>query len=243
MQSKKYRTKKEALMKRMKIKRIVRTAVAAVLSLFTAVSFCSCSLGDAFLSAMGFDTHDYEAEEVVEILPSDNDEVVRLCEMIKILSVNDPILPEFSSSGEAEEKCRDSVLNYMLCTEFAKYMGNNDLIEKVRENYPEFNLISVIPGEDFEDFVYTYFGGNAKLSHSSSELFTYLDKADAYTSVTVPVESNITFEVINCEKTERTYRFKFKCIAGDFKSPVYETLIINRSDGSSYFKWLRQETK
>ena len=228
-------------MDHMIIKRIVRASVAVAMSFLTVVSLCSCSLGDAFLSAMGFDTHDYEAEEVIDILPSDNDEVVKLCEMVKMLSVNDPVLPEFSSSGEAVEKCRDSVLNYMLCTEFAKYMGNNDLIEKVREHYPEFNLISVIPGEDFEDFVYTYFGGNAKLSHDSSELFTYLDKADAYTSVTVPVESSITFEVINCEKTERTYRFKFKCIAGDFKSPVYETLIINRSDGSSYFKWLKQE--
>lgn len=223
-------------------KRAVRKA-AAFLTVLAVLSLCSCSLGDAFLSAMGFDTHDYEAEEVIDILSSDNDEVVRLCEMVKILSVNDPVLPEFTSPGEAVEKCRDAVLNYMLCTGFAKYMGNVDLIEKVQEHYPGLNIISVIPGEDFEDFVYTYFGGNAKLSHDSSELFTYLDGADAYTSVTVPVESGISFEVINCEKTERTYRFKFKCIAGDFKSPVYETLIVNRSDGSSYFKWLRKETK
>ena len=211
-----------------------RAAIALIIA--CAILLSSCSLSDALLSAMGFDTYDYEAEPVEEILPNDSDEVLKLCEMIKILSVNNPVLPEFTSSSDAVKSCRDSILNYMLCTGFAKYMGNVDLIEKAEEKYPELRLITVIPAEDFENCVYTYFGGNAKVSNKSSELFTYLEKAEAYTAVTVPIESEINVDVIKCEKTERTYRMKFKCSLGDVTSPLYNALIVNRSDGSSYFK-------
>jgi len=219
-------------------KTCIKFSVLLVLLLVFSLVLPSCSLGDSLLSAMGFDTYDYEAEAVKETLSSDSDEVARLCEMVKILSVNNPMLSEFDSSGEAVEKCRDAILNYMLSTGFAKYMGNVDLIEKAQAEYPELRLITVIPAEDFEDCVYTYFGGNAKVSHKSSELFTYLEKAEAYTAVTVPIESEITVEVIKCEKTEKTYRFKFRCSLGDVTSPEYSALIVNRTDGSSYFKKL-----
>jgi len=211
-------------------------AIVVLLSLF----LTSCSLGDAFLSAIGFDTYDYEGEEVKAVLDADSEEVKTLSEMIKMLSVNNPTLPEFSSSGEAVDECRDAILNYMLCTGFAKYMGNVELIEMAQEKYPELRLMTVIPAEDFENFVYTYFGGNAKVSHRDSELFTYLDKAEAYTAVTVPIESEITVNFVKCEKTEKTYRFSFSCTLGEVTSPVYDALIVNRSDGSSYFKTLQK---
>lgn len=212
---------------------------AFVIALCAALS--SCSFGDAVLSAMGFDTHDYEGEEVIETLDADSEEVLRLYEMVRILTVNNPILPEFTSPGEAVNDCRDAILNYMLSTEFAKYMGNLDLINDAQAEYPELKLISVIPTDDFENFVYTYFGGNAKVSHSDSELFKFLDKADAYTAVTVPIESHVAVEAIKCEKTEKTYRFKFRCSLGDVTSPVYNAIIVNRADGSSYFKSLTSE--
>lgn len=220
-----------------------KTIVLFALALALCAVLSSCSIGNALLSAMGFDTHDYEAEEVEEVLSADSEEVKKYSEMVKMLSVNDPFLPEFTSSGEAVDSCRDAILNYMLSTRFAKYMGNVDLIEKAEADYPELELITVIPTEDFEDFVYTYFGGNAKLSHQDSELFTYLDKSDAYTAVTVPIESKISVEYITCEKTENTCRFKFRCTLGDVTSQIYRALIINRSDGSSYFKSLQIVTE
>ena len=217
----------------------MRKVLSLISILLCAVILTSCSLKNSLLSAMGFDTHDYEGEEVTSTVAPDSAEAEKLCEMVKILSVNNPTLPEFASSGEAVDRCRDAILNYLLCTGFAMYMGNTDLIEKAEEKYPELRLISVIPKEDFEDFVYTYFGGNAKVTNKSSELFTYLDKASAYTAVTQPIVSRISVEVILCEKTEKTYRLKFRCSLGDVISPVYRALIVNREDGSSYFKSLK----
>ena len=158
--------------------------------------------------------------------------------MIKVLSVNTPVLPEFDSANKAVEQCRDSVLNYMLCTGFSMYTGNPELMDEATVAYPGLRLLTVIPAEDFEDFVYTYFGGNTKLSHKSSKLFTYLDKVEAYTAISVPVESSINVNVISCERTEKTYRMTFQNSLGDVTSPVYKTLIIVREDGSMYFKYL-----
>ncbi len=218
------------------MKRIL--VLAAVFMLLSSI-LASCSLGDSLLSAMGFDTHDYEGEEVKETLDPESEEVAKLVDMIKLLTVNNPILPEFTSPGEAVDGCRDSILNYMLCTGFAKYMGNTELISQVEEIYPHLHFITVIPASDFEDCVYTFFGGNAKVSHGSSELFVYLDEAAVYTSVTEPIESRISVNVISCEKTETTCRMKFTCSLGDVTSPVYRALVVNRSDGSSYFKSLQ----
>ena len=214
----------------------MKNRILALICAASAILLSSCALGDSLLSAMGFDTHDYASEEIIETLSPDDADVKRVTEMIKMLSVNDPILPQFTSPGEALDKCRDAILNYMLNTGFAKYTGNNDLIAKAQEKYPELRLITVIPCEDFENTVYTYFGGNAKLSHRDSELFTYLENADCYTAVTVPIENNITVNVVRCERTERTYRMRFSCTLGSTTSPLYDALIVNRTDGSSYFK-------
>ncbi len=220
--------------------RIISLLLCVIL---TAMFVSSCSLGNALLSAMGFDTYDYESEEVIETVDNSSEEVEKLCELVKILSVNDPVLPEFDSSSEAVSNCRDAILNYMLCTGFAMYTGNNDLISQVEDAYPGIRIITVIPSSDFENCVYTYFGGNTKVSHKSSELFTYLEKADVYTSIIMPIESQLVVEPILCEKTERTYRFKFRCSHGDKTSPVYSAIIINREDGSQYFKRLTAETE
>ncbi len=210
------------------------------IALFTAVLFCfslsSCSVGDTFLTLLGFDTYDYEGEEVTEVLQNDSDEVRSLCEMLKTLSINSPFLPEFENSADAVSVCRDSILNYMLCTSFSKYSGNPELISSAKEYYPELQIITVIPGEDFENFVYTYFGGNVKLTHKSGELFIYLEKADAYTAVSNPIESSVITNVSHCEKTERTYRLTFKNTLGNVESPEYYAFIICREDGSCYFK-------
>ena len=219
-----------------------RLLISFVLLLSVSI-LSSCSLGDSLMSAMGFDTYDYEGESVKEILDPGSEEVQKLRDMIKILTVNNPILPEFSSPGEAVDECRDAILNYMLCTGFAKYMGNTELIETVEEYYPGLSFITVIPSSDFEDCVYTFFGGNAKVSHETSDLFVYLDEAAAYTAVTEPVESRIVVNVISCEKTEKTCRMKFTCSLGSVTSPVYRALVVNRTDGSSYFKSLTSVTE
>ncbi|MBE6563651.1 MAG: hypothetical protein E7660_07970 [Ruminococcaceae bacterium] len=220
------------------MKSFIRFALCFVCIVISACILSSCVLSDALLNALGFDTHDYESESVITYHASDSDVALQLAEMVKILSVNNPMVPEFENTGDAVSECRDAILNYMLCTSFAKYTGNPDLINKAAAEYPQFQLLSIIPGEDYEDFVYTYFGGNTKLSHKSSTLFTYLEKVQAYTALTVPVEYKVNINILSCEETEKTYRISFQNTLDEVTSPVYKALIIKREDGSCYFKKL-----
>lgn len=198
----------------------------------------SCALGDMLLSALGFDTHDYEGEPVEATLEADDERVAQLCEAVKMLSVNTPFLYEFEKSSRAVSECSDAILNYMLCTAFSKYTGNIELLDAAVAQYPEFQILALIPGEDFENFAYTYFGGDVKLTHKSGTLFSYLERADAYSALTVPIENNVVVNVISCEETERTYRLTFQNTLGEVVSPVYRALIVKREDGSFYFKSL-----
>ena len=63
---------------------------------------------------MGFDTHDYEGEEILETYGADNEKADALLEMLKILTICSPILEPFEGAREAMEFYRDSVLNYLL---------------------------------------------------------------------------------------------------------------------------------
>lgn len=221
-------------------KRIIRAASLVIALCIACVSLSSCSFRDGFLTLLGFDTYDYEGEEVTGTLSPDSEEVSELCEMLRCLTVNDPIMPTFTTPTEALEECRDAVLNYMYCTSFAKYTGNLDLLDEAVKEYPQMNILTVIPSSDYEDFVYTYFGGNVKISHENSTMFSYLEKVDAYTAISVPVENEIVFNVISCQKSERTYRITFSCSLGEIASPVYKAMIIKREDDSKYFKKIEE---
>lgn len=218
----------------------MKRITAFILTASICLLFSSCALTDGVKSLLGFDTYDYEGEAVIGTVLSDSEEEQALEEMLRMLTVNSPYMPEFDSGAEAVEECRDAMLNYLLCTGFSMYTGNPTLLEEAETKYPELRIITVIPSEDFENFVYTHFGGNSKLTHESSELFTYLEAIFAYTAISVPVENNVSFEFITCEKTEKTYRFTFRASLGDTVSPMYKSLVVKREDGSMYFKYVEQ---
>lgn len=217
----------------------MKRRLSAVITLVLALLLTSCKAGDTIASILGFDTYDYEGEAVLENVEPQSEEADSIREIIKILSINSPMLPEFDSATKAVEQCRDSVLNYMLCTGFSMYTGNPELMDEASKQYPGLRILTVIPADDFENFIYTYFGGNVKLTHKSSSLFSYLDKVNAYTAVSVPLENTVSINIMTCEKTEKTYRVTFQNSLGELVSPVYKALIIRREDGSMYFKYVR----
>ncbi len=222
------------------MKRLLRILISVVCVILCGCMLSSCALSDALLTALGFDTYDYESESVTAVHSSDSETALKLSEMVKILSVNNPEVPEFENTGDAVSECRDAILNYMLCTAFSKYTANPELINEAKAEYPHLQLLTIIPDDDYEDFVYTYFGGNTKLSHESSTLFTYLEKVGAYTALTVPVEYKVDINILSCEETEKTYRVSFQNTLDEVTSPVYKALIIKREDGSCYFKKLER---
>lgn len=215
---------------------IVKKSVLLFLPL---ILFSSCGARD-FLSTLGFDTHDYEGEEILETYGADNEKAEALLEMLKILTICSPILEPFEGAREAMEFYRDSVLNYMLNTDYSKYTGNITLLDQVQEAYPQIQIAAIIPAEDFENTVYTYFGGKQKIKNVTSTLFVYLEKVGVYTTVTGPQENIVQYNVQKIEETQNTYRVYFNCSLNDETSPMYKALIIKREDGNAYFRYLEE---
>lgn len=220
-------------MKRIGFINIIILIVAAALLL------PSCGLGDG-LAALGFDTHDYEGEEIVKTYSATGSVSAELCEKIKVLTVNDVEIPEFSGASEAVEKCRDAVLNYMLNTNYLKYAGNFDNLEEAEKAYPQRRFSVIIPAREFENIVYKYFGGKEKVQNKSGALFEYLPKIDAYVTAVQPEQSELVFETSEVEETENTFRFTFRCSRDGEESGEYRALFIKREDGNHYFKYVKK---
>ena len=218
----------------------MRKFLFAIIMTASVMLLCSCAVTNEFLATLGFDTHDYEGEAVVQTYDADSERAKEIFEMVKTLSINSVDIPTFDGSKDAVSKCRDSLLNYMLNSHYKKYTGNLDLLDKAVAQYPYLKMATVIPADDFEDEAYRYFGGKQKVKNESGKLFTYLDKVEAYTTVTTPVENKIEIECISLEETINTFRFRFRCTLDDETSDEYFALIIKRADESCYFKYVEK---
>ena len=181
-----------------------------------------------------FDTSDYSLEDVTGSVPADSDTFKKLEDMLSTLTVNSAEIPEFDSMKEAIDLFRDSLLNYMSGKNYAKYAGNSALIEKVSAEYPELDIIEVIPMMEFESEMYRYFGGNVKITHKDGKLFKYLDKADVYVPVTGPVDGGVDITLKSVDETENTYRLTFTCSTEDV-AVDYFAVVVKREDGTCYF--------
>ena len=193
-----------------------------------------------FLATLGFDTHDYEGEAVVETYSDDSDMALKMADMVKTLTVNSPEMPIFSGTKDAVVKCRDALLNHMLNEHYSKYTGNLDLLDRAKTEYPYLKVAIVIPADDFEDEAYKYFGGKQKVENADGQMFKYLEKVNAYTTAAKPVESVITVECLSLEETEKTYRYRFRCSLDGEQSEEYFALVIKRADDTCYFKYVEK---
>lgn len=200
----------------------------------------SCGVANEFFAKLGFDTHDYEGEEVIATYEADSEKAEQLSEMILTLTVNSTDIPEFHDTKEGISLCRESLLNYMLVNNYSKYTGNLALLDSAAAEYPHLKISTVIPADDFENEAYRYFGGKQKVVNQSGTLFTYLDKIESYTTVAEPSENEMTVKVISIEETANTFRFRFKCSVNETESDEYMALIIKRSDESCYFKYVEK---
>lgn len=214
-----------------------KSIVFITLLLVCTLFLSSCSVGE-FLATLGFDTHDYDGEKIISEYEPDSEKASELTEMVKILTVNSPVIPSFDGTADAAEKCRQSVLNYMYNTNFAKYTGNPELLDEAAEIYPQMRFSVVIPGNDFVNVFYKYFGGKEKIANMSCEMFEYLPKIDAYITAAQPLNNDVSVNVISLSETENTFRMKFSTSFDTENGGTYFALIIKRADGSCYFRRL-----
>ena len=211
--------------------------MTAVLCLSMVWALCSCNAVAGIVDRLGFDTYDYMSETVHTTHAPDSDTAVELSKMIRILT---PTLTEFDSMREAISAYRDTVLTYMLESEYARYSGNVALIEEAVKAYPEYQVTQIIPASDFEATMYRYFGGTVKISHKDGYRFRYLKKVEAYISPTAPAQNTDEVDILTVAETDKTYQVTFTVTEGDIVSPEYFVLIIKREDGTLYFKELKK---
>jgi hypothetical protein len=209
---------------------------ALVLSSALCLSLSSCGWWDSFTSAMGFDTRDYSKEETVASRLGDEALEKELSACVAMLTMNEPRLAEFSSSSEAMKKCRDSVLNRMLDTDFARYTGDIELLDRASEEYPQIMINNLIPSADFDRTFYRVFGGAAKITRQSGEYFSYLEKLEAYTALAGPISPEFEVHYEKLDETENTYRITLYVTVDKKDSPRYDALMIKRDDGTVYFR-------
>ena len=153
---------------------------------------------------------------------------------------NSPYLTPFDTPAEAAELYRDSIMCFILDKNYAKYNANTELIAKTREQYPAYEITTVIPVVDFESTVYRYFGGTVSVENRSTKLFTYLDKVDAYVSVGIGVDRGAKIEIIELYETENTYVCTFTSSMHESTAGPYRLLLMKREDGTFYMKSLTQ---
>lgn len=218
---------------------ILRCAGAAFLTLLTLWGLCGCAAAE-FLATLGFDTHDYGAEKVINEYSEDSEKAAELCESVKILTVDSPELPQFDGTSQAAKYCRDSVLNYMYNTGYAKYTGNLELLSEASEVYPQMKFSVIIPADDFVNTFYKYFGGKEKVTNKSGKMFEYLPAVDSYITAAQPQKNETEVTFISLEETENTFRFTFECAYPGESGEKYFALLIKRGDDSCYFKELKK---
>lgn len=218
----------------------LRKAILLLLSLFMLASCISGCAAREFLATLGFDTHDYDGEKVTKTYEKDSEIAKELAESVKILTVNSANVPEFKGTSEASDCCRDSLLNYMYNTYYAKYTGNITLLDEAAKVYPQMKFSVIIPADDFSNTFYKYFGGKERVENKSGKMFEYLSGVDSYITAAQPQKNCMEVSVVSLEETENTYRLTFDTYADEKKEGSYFALIIKRADESYYFKAVKK---
>ncbi len=199
---------------------------------FCMIFMTSCGIIDR----LGFDTYDYMSEPITKVHETDGEKAELIIGLLDVIVTDSTSLSMFERMNEAINAYRDTVLLYMLETEYSKYSGNTDLIAKAMKEYPEYTISQIIPVSDFEATMYRYFGGSVKITHKDGARFKYLSKIGAYISPTTTESEQFYAELTELSETEKTYRVKFIVTNGEVKSGEYFALIIKRDDGTLYFK-------
>ncbi len=216
------------------------TGVLALLLFLTALLLVSCVAGSNVLwvrGLLGLDIGDYAAEPVERVVPTDGKTAAMLAEAIDFLLDGSARLEPFTGTGEAVRLYRDRILNAMVRSNYALYNGNAKNIQKVHQAYPQMQVVTLIPAVDFENTVFRYFGGTT-VEHQNGHAFSYLPRADVYTTGMSARACTVALELDSIEETANTYRVSFTLVTEE-EQQAYQAVFVKRDDGSAYMKALQ----
>ena len=118
--------------------------VLAALILSQALFLSSCGKWNDLMNSMGFDVRDYSAESVTAEHDPNGEKAKELSGYVLMLTLDRPFLPEIDGSQDAIERCRDSLLNYMLVNNYSRYTGNIKLLDSAAEYYPYMKITDAV---------------------------------------------------------------------------------------------------
>ena len=154
--------------------------IVCVLIIFITLLLCSCQDGiyDGVCRILGIDNTDYSAEAVVSAIAIDDEVAVTLAKMSCLVCYGDNIITFDNFSDKAADYV-DITLNYLASTFYSRYSADKEMLTKFSTEYPELNVNALIPLSDYENTVYTYFGGTRKATVKSTAMYSYLEKINA----------------------------------------------------------------
>ena len=204
---------------------------------------CSGAAYETIMTWLGFDMKDYESEQMVRRVSEDENAYAEITRIIGILTLDNAAITPFESPRGASSGNRDAILNYMLGTGYAAYSGNSELLADAVEEYPQYNITTLIPEKDYESAVYRNFGGDESVTHESGVRYTYLPRVHAYTTTGQPLTVTVTLTVDSCVETEHTYRDGFTLTDESGESRSYNSMFMKREDETIYMRFLRESEK
>ena len=216
----------------------------SVLLILSSLMLCSCSGGayDAFCSILGIDNTDYEGEDVISEITPDDGITAQLTSAACIVCYGDSIVT-FDSFNDHKTEYIDIILNYLTGTFYSRYCADKDMMDKFSEQYPELSVSALIPVSDYENTVYTYFGGARKAAVSSTALYSYLDKIDAFVLLGQTPDVDVDCTVHELYETENTYRMTASFTKNNKSLGAYDFIFRKRDEGDPYIWRLQKSSK
>ncbi len=205
--------------------------------LISSLFLCSCqgSFADGFYRILGIDNTDYSAEAAIAVLDLSDETAEKLAKASTIICFGDNI-ETFESFSEKADKYIDITLNYLAGSYYSRYSADKVMMEKFSENYPELNMNALIPLADYENTVYTYFGGGRKAVVKSTAMYSYLDRINAFVLVGQTPDYDIEYTLHYAEETENTYRLTVSYTRSNVQAGTYD-IVFRKRDGGDPYIW------
>ena len=212
-----------------------------ILYIIIAAELFLCSCGRLY-SALGIDKKDYSKEAVTATIMDDDQLIARLAQSACIVCFGDSIIT-FDSFRDRADAYVDVVLNYLAGTFYSRYSADRAMMDKFSREYPELHVNALIPVKDYENTVYTYFGGTRKATVRSTAMYTYLDRIDAFILVGRAPDITADCTVHEAEETENTYRLTVTFTKNNVSAGTYDVIFRKRGDGDPYIWRLSASSK
>ncbi len=181
-----------------------------------------------------------ENEPVLAVLTGDADAALACRKILEMIASDALVFPEFDDPSTAADGCRDRILATLLATGYSKYTGNTEKIAAAERMYPKLRISTLIPATDFENTVYTSFGGRKSVYHRDGNTFSYLTKIGGYTLFGQAPAGADKVVLLSVRETESGYLADFYAEKGIRSSPLYTGVFVKREDASVYLARVRR---